>query len=35
VKKGNSELLEKLNAGIAKIKESGKLEELQTKWGLR
>lgn len=35
VKKGNAELLAKLNAGIEKIKASGKLEELQTKWGLR
>lgn len=35
VKKGNAELLGKLNAGIEKIKASGTLEELQTKWGLR
>lgn len=35
VKKGNAELLSKLNDGIKKIKDSGKLTELQTKWGLR
>jgi len=35
VKKGNSELLAQLNAGIKKIKESGALEDLQAKWGLR
>src|SRR5690606_25679944 len=31
VKKGNSELLAQLNAGIKKIKESGALEDLQAK----
>lgn len=35
VRKGNVELLEKLNAGITKIKNSGTLEALQKKWGLR
>ena len=32
VKKGNSELLDKLNAGLANLKESGKYDELVDKW---
>ena len=32
VKKGNTELLEKLNTGLANIKESGKYDELVDKW---
>ncbi|MBR2673917.1 MAG: basic amino acid ABC transporter substrate-binding protein [Mogibacterium sp.] len=32
VKKGNTELLDKLNAGLANIKASGKYEELVDKW---
>ena len=32
VRKGNTELLEKLNAGLASVKASGKLEELEEKW---
>ena len=35
VKKGNKELLDKLNAGIAKLKASGRVQALQEKWGLR
>jgi len=35
VKKGNSELLDKLNAGIAKLKANGRVQALQEKWGLR
>lgn len=32
VKKGNSELLQKLNTGLANIKSSGKYDELVNKW---
>lgn len=32
VKKGNKELLDKLNAGLANIKENGKYDELVKKW---
>ena len=32
VKKGNTELLDKLNAGLANLKESGKYDELVAKW---
>ena len=32
VKKGDSELLSKINSALAKIKESGKLDELKTTW---
>ena len=32
VKKGNTELLDKLNAGLANLKESGKFQELVDKW---
>jgi len=35
VKKGNKELLDKLNAGIAKLKANGRVQALQEKWGLR
>lgn len=34
VKKGNKELLDKLNAGAAKIKASGKLEQIRAKWNV-
>ena len=32
VAKGNSELLEKINAGLANVKESGVYDELKEKW---
>ena len=32
VKKGNTELLDKLNAGLANLKENGKYDELVAKW---
>ena len=32
VKKGNTELLDKLNTGLANLKESGKFQELVDKW---
>lgn len=32
VKKGNTELLDKLNAGLKNLKENGQLEELRQKW---
>lgn len=32
VKKGNSELVEKINAGLKNVKESGKYDELVAKW---
>ncbi len=32
VQKGNSELLEKINAGLKKVQEDGTYEELLTKW---
>ena len=32
VQKGNTELLDKLNAGLANLKESGKFDELVDKW---
>lgn len=35
VKKGNKELLDKLNAGIAQLKAAGRVQALQEKWGLR
>lgn len=35
VNKGNSELLEKIDSGLAKIKASGKLDEILVKWGLK
>jgi polar amino acid transport system substrate-binding protein len=34
VNKGNTELLAKINDGLAKIKASGKLDEILAKWGL-
>jgi polar amino acid transport system substrate-binding protein len=34
VKKGNKELLDKLNAGAAKLKASGKLEQIRAKWSV-
>ena len=34
VQKGNSELLEKINAGLANVKENGTYDELLKKWGL-
>ena len=34
VQKGNAELLEKINAGLANVKESGTYDELLKKWGL-
>lgn len=35
VKKGNTDLLTKLNAGIKKIKENGKLDEINAKYGFK
>jgi len=35
VKKGNKELQDKLNAGIKKIKENGKLDEINKKYGFK
>jgi len=35
VKKGNADLLAKLNAGLAAITASGKLDEIKAKWGIR
>jgi polar amino acid transport system substrate-binding protein len=35
VKKGNKELVDKINAGIKKIKESGKLDEINKKYGFK
>ena len=32
VQKGNTELLEKINAGLANIKEDGTFDELVDKW---
>jgi len=32
VKKGNKELLDKINAGLAALTASGKLDELKAKW---
>jgi polar amino acid transport system substrate-binding protein len=32
VKKGNTELLDKLNAGLAELKENGTYDELVAKW---
>lgn len=34
VKKGNKDLLDKLNAGAAKLKSSGKLEQIRAKWSV-
>ena len=34
VQKGNAELLEKINAGLANVKENGTYDELLKKWGL-
>ena len=34
VKKGNTELLDKINAGLANVKENGVYDELMVKWGL-
>lgn len=34
VKKGNTELLEKINTGIANLKENGTYDELLKKWSL-
>jgi len=34
VQKGNSELLEKINAGLKNVKENGKMDELIKKWEL-
>lgn len=34
VQKGNAELLEKINAGLANVKENGVYDELLEKWGL-
>jgi len=35
VKKGNAELLDKINAGLKKIKENGKLAEINKKYGFQ
>jgi polar amino acid transport system substrate-binding protein len=35
VRKGDKELLAKLNAGLAKVKSSGKLDEILKKWSLK
>lgn len=35
VRKGDKELLAKINAGLAKIKSSGKLDEILKKWNLK
>jgi polar amino acid transport system substrate-binding protein len=32
VKKGNEELLDKINAGLAAVKEAGTIEKLENKW---
>jgi ABC-type amino acid transport substrate-binding protein len=32
VKKGNDELLNLINSGLRKVKDSGKLEELEDRW---
>jgi polar amino acid transport system substrate-binding protein len=32
VKKGNTKVLDLINAGLKKVKESGKLQELENKW---
>jgi polar amino acid transport system substrate-binding protein len=32
VKKGNKKVLDLINAGLAKVKESGKIKELENKW---
>lgn len=34
VQKGNAELLEKINAGLANVQENGTYDELLKKWGL-
>ena len=34
-KKGNTDLQKKLNEGIKKIKESGKLDEINAKYGFK
>ena len=34
VQKGNAELLEKINAGLANVKENGTYDEMLKKWGL-
>jgi polar amino acid transport system substrate-binding protein len=35
VRKGDKDLLAKLNAGLAKMKASGKLDEILKKWSLK
>ena len=35
VKKGNTELKDKINAALKEIKDSGKLDELIEQWGIK